>query len=397
MATLGNSIFTLPAGRHHDGGGLYLDVSGTSQKRTWIARIKVNGNETMRKLGQLPGMTLAGARKAHRDLQTDLDRGIDPRPKKAVVQPVATNDPQLLSNIWSAYVGVRKREKAWTPEHATKTDGQMTKHIAALDIWGRLVPGIKRAEFVYACKTIESREVRQRIYRWLRAAVEHAVDTGVIESTQFGTTLPAEISRPAGDKGTLASEMREIEDLRSLLQRSWHYEAALSVRAVHRVCALSGHRIGAVLAARPEHVDIEARSWTVPRASMKVKTTDAKDVVIKPLSPQLLDVLRQAKVRALATDSAWLFPNANGTAAVTHASVEKHVRRLQGDNPRFSPHSWRSAVMTWALENGWHREVAQAALDHARGTESDRHYDRSQLIPDVAKMLTDWANEVAPL
>jgi integrase len=161
------------------------------------------------------------------------------------------------------------------------------------------------------------------------------------------------------------------------------------------VCALSGHRIGAVLAARPDDVNLEEKSWTVPRERMKVKTA-VGDVVIKPLSPQLLEVLKQAKERADAIGSEWLFPSIGGTSAVTHAAVEKHVRKLQGAGPRFTPHAWRSAIMSWALEGGYPREVAQAALDHARGTDSDRAYDRSTLTNEVSKMLTAWAQEVAP-
>jgi integrase len=390
-----NSIFTLPVGNHLFATGLYLRVR-ESGKRVWLARVKVSGKETMLKLGELPAMTLSGAKKAREAAKTDADRGVAVRPAKAEKKQPLLGDPQILSNIWAEYVRVAPGAGIWSAEHAKKTDGQMLKHIAPLPIWGRSVADIKRAEFVAACKTITSAEVRQRIFRWLRGAVEAACDAGTLESSPFGNTLPAEIKRPRSDKGTLASEMRDIEDLRSLLSRSWHSTAALSVRAVHRVCALSGHRIGAVLAARPNDVNLEEKSWTVPRERMKVKTA-VGDVVIKPLSPQLLEVLKQAKERAEATGSDWLFPSVGGTSAVTHAAVEKHVRRLLGESPRFTPHAWRSAVMSWALEGGYPREVAQAALDHARGTDSDRAYDRSTLTSEVSKMLTQWAQEVAPL
>ncbi len=397
MATFNspNSIFTLPVGNHLFATGLYLRVR-ESGKRVWIARVKVDGKETMLKLGELPGMTLSGAKKALEAAKTDADRGVLVRPAKAEKKQLSPGDPKILSNIWAEYVRVAPGAGIWSAEHAKKTDGQMIKHLSNLGIWNRSAATIKRAEFVAACKTIDSLEVRQRIFRWLRAAVEHAVDSGVIESTPFGNTLPAEIKRPRSDKGTLASDMRDIEDLRALLSRSWHSTAALSVRAVHRVCALSGHRIGAVLAARPDDVSLKDKSWTVPRERMKVKTA-VGDVVIKPLSPQLIDVLRQAKERAEAIGSEWLFPSLGGTAAVTHAAVEKHVRKLQCDGPKFSPHSWRSAVMSWAIERGYPREVAQAALDHARGTDSDRAYDRSTLTNEVSKMLTAWAQEVAPV
>jgi len=56
-----NSIFQLPAGRHLDGDGLYLNV-GASGRRSWQLRIKVSGKATMISIGALPAMGLMAAR-----------------------------------------------------------------------------------------------------------------------------------------------------------------------------------------------------------------------------------------------------------------------------------------------------------------------------------------------
>jgi hypothetical protein len=57
-----NSIFSLPVGNHLFSTGLYLRARENG-KRVWLARVKVDSKETMIKLGELPGMTLSGAKK----------------------------------------------------------------------------------------------------------------------------------------------------------------------------------------------------------------------------------------------------------------------------------------------------------------------------------------------
>jgi integrase len=382
-----STIFSLAPGRHRDGEGLFLYVSADGKRRSWQLKVRpANGSETMVSIGVAPSMGLAAARLAARDIRAAARLGQWVRPTKSTA--LISVGGVSLADIVTAYCESSERLGHWTPSHRKKTEGQLIKHLGSSEHWTRPVAAYKRADFVRLCEPIEALEVRQRIYRWMRAAIEAAADAGLVDVNPMGAGLPMSIRRPGSDRGTLKGEIKELAGLRELLARSWHTDAALSVRCVHRVCALSGHRIGAVLQARVEHVDLAANVWTVPRSAMKIQS--GSDVVIGPLPPALADVLRQAVERAQAVRSPWLFPNASASAEVTHEAVEKHLRRLTDGGPRFSPHSWRSALMTWALDAGYPRETAQAALDHARGTDSDRAYDESQLRAQVAEMLSAW-------
>ena len=139
-----------------------------------------------------------------------------------------------------------------------------------------------------------------------------------------------------------------------------------------------------------------ADSFTVPRENMKMRDAlHQGDVVIAPLSPALREVLAQAQARAQAVGSPWLFPNAGLDAPVLNESVIKHVKRQLAPGEVFTPHSWRSKLMTWALDAGHNREVVQAVLDHARGTSSDQAYDQSTLQAQRSALLVEWARVVA--
>ena len=392
MALSSNSIYTLAPGRHHDGRGLYLSVAA-SGRRSWLARVRFAGKETTVKLGDVSSaFGLAQARKAHNVKLADAARGIDPRPAQKE-KPIAvdSDSPTALCKLWYAYSKVCVTSGVWTPEHAVKTTAQIEKHIAPLEIWTKDASTLTRPQFIEAAEAIESLEVRMRVYRWLGACMDNGVDEGVLTTTPFGRSLPKKLVRPKSDRGSLQGEITDLDELRDLLARSWYYDAALSVRAVHRVVALTGHRIGAILQAEPHHFNRTADTFTVPRANMKTDN-DGRDVVIGPLSPPLRDVLVQAQDRALAIESPWLFPNASGADPITHAAVEKHVRRL--DARKFTPHSWRSVLMTWALEQYNDRELAQLLLDHARGTDSDRAYDRSTLPAKRSGALIAWAKVI---
>ena len=392
------TLYGLAAGRHADGADLFLNVSADGKRRSWQLKVRPpKGKETMVSIGAMPSMGLAAARVAARDIQAKVRLGTwIPKPIPAAASPIpAEPTGSTLREVVELYCASAERLGHWTPAHRKKTEGQLIKHLGSSEHWTRPVSAYGRVDFVRLCEPIEALEVRQRIYRWMRAAIEAAADAGLVEINPMGSGIPQIIRRPKADKGTLKGEIKDMAGLRAFLALSWHTDAALSVRCVHRVCALSGHRIGAVLVARVEHVDLDANTWTVPRESMKMK--EGRDVVLGPLSPALAGVLREARDRALAVRSPWLFPNAKGINPITHEAVEKHCRRLTAGGPKFSPHSWRGAIMTWALDAGYPRETAQAALDHARGTDSDRAYDESQLSEQVSKLLLAWARELVPL
>ena len=61
------------------------------------------------------------------------------------------------------------------------------------------------------------------------------------------------------------------------------------------------------------------------------------------------------------------------------------------------PHGFRSAFRTWVSEKtGFPREVAEKALAHVVGDDTERAYDRGDLFEKRAKMMDAWAKFAAP-
>src|SRR5262249_25188955 len=73
-------VRTATAGRHPDGGGLYLQVTpgANGPSRSWIFRYTLRGRERFAGLGPLHTVSLAEARDKARALRRQLLDGIDP-------------------------------------------------------------------------------------------------------------------------------------------------------------------------------------------------------------------------------------------------------------------------------------------------------------------------------
>jgi hypothetical protein len=65
---------------------------------------------------------------------------------------------------------------------------------------------------------------------------------------------------------------------------------------------------------------------------------------------------------------------------------------LRDAAPDADVHGWRSTLSTWATDNGWPMELADASIQHAVGSKVARVYMRSDLLERRAPLLDAWAN-----
>jgi hypothetical protein len=384
------SVTSLPPGRHSLGNSLYLFVGRDGERRTWSVQVtRADRSKTFVSIGQHPAMSYTAARKAAMTALVDaLREPVRPVPAPA---PAAsgegivsvTSTDVTLESLWAAFADLKLVKGKWTQAHHDKTDQRVRAHMGAL--LARPIATLSRAEIVRAC-TLESVETGGRIYRWLRNAVEAGLDAGTVDRTPFGAKAPEVLTVPAADRGTLRGNL-SIQQLRILYQASWDSDATFAVRGLHRALALSGHRIGAARQARAEHLDLVAGIWRMPRNLMKVKGT--RPDVILHMGPSLLALMSEAYRRC--DGKGLLFKSPVTGEAVSEESVEHHLRKLMPAGGKHTPHSWRSSIMTWGVQNGFTREVSMAAIDHVRATGATRSYDESMHTEQVSRLLQNWA------
>ena len=133
--------------------------------------------------------------------------------------------------------------------------------------------------------------------------------------------------------------------------------------------------------------EIQGDLWIVPAERMKPGRTH-----IVPLVPAMTACLGDRE-----GDSEPLFRGVGGGFA-----RQAFLRSaLAGFDPDATPHGMRSTFRSWASEQPFYeRDVAETALSHAVGDQTERAYDRSSRLEKRRVLMQRWADYclgVAPL
>jgi integrase len=155
-------------------------------------------------------------------------------------------------------------------------------------------------------------------------------------------------------------------------------------------------RSSEALGAQWSEIDWEACTWVLPGGRMKA----AREHVV-PLSEAAMAVL--ANIRELSS-SPLIFPGARKSAPMAGKAFERLLQRM---GRSVTTHGFRSSFRDWAGDKTeFAREVAEAALAHAVGDETERAYRRGSALEKRRALMEAWAafvmgaepgNNVVPL
>jgi integrase len=150
---------------------------------------------------------------------------------------------------------------------------------------------------------------------------------------------------------------------------------------------LTAARSGETLGAKWSEIDKGAKVWTVPTSRMK----GGREHRV-PLSGRVLAILDEAE--KLKT-SEFIFPGQRPNRPLSGMAFEMLLRRMKIENA--TAHGFRSSFRGWAGETTtFPREVAEAALAHAVGDETERAYRRGDALEKRRKLMDAWASFSTP-
>jgi integrase len=150
--------------------------------------------------------------------------------------------------------------------------------------------------------------------------------------------------------------------------REQHTLAALALE----FAILTAARSGEVLGARWDEIDLEHRIWTVPAARMK-----GGCIHRVALSGWALAILRQLDT---ARTSEFVFPGQQPGKPLSNMAMGRMLRRM--DARDVTVHGFRSSFRDWCGEvSTFPREVAEAALAHVAGDQTERAYPSARAFP----------------
>jgi integrase len=369
-------------GLHHDGGGLYLQVSigaGGVVNRSWILRFMLDGRSRKMGLGTVALVGLAEAREralaARRAARIDHVDPIEARLAERAERRAAAARTMTFQEAAEAYI--KAHESSWSnARHRKQWPETMQAYcypvLGSLSVAAIDTPLIMRVlRPLWTEKQETGARVRARTERVLNWAAAQGFRSGdnparwrghlenLLPKRNKARTVRHHTALPYRDLPKFLSELRQRK--------------SIAARALE-FTILTAARTSETLGATWDEIDFGAQTWTLSKSRMK-----AAEEHRVPLSAAALAILS-----ALPRKSKLVFDGSRAPKGM--AKVLLRMGRTE------TVHGFRATFKTWASEQtAFSPDVVEAALAHAIGNKVERSYNRGQLLEKRRRLMDAWA------
>ena len=369
-------------GRYADGDNLVLQV-GPNGNKSWLFAYMLNGRSRAMGLGSAKLLSLQEARDKAFTLRRRLKlEGIDPieERKAARARPIVPTFA-VFADEW-----ITAQEPGWrNDKHKAQWRSSLATY--AYPVIGDLPVDVistdhvmKIVQPIWAKKSETADRVRTRIAQILDAAKARKLRTGDNPAQWRGGLkhlLPAQAkvkrvkhhgSLPVAEIPALMVELRERN--------------SVSAKALE-FCILTASRTAEVTGATWAEFDLSEAVWTIPEG----RTKQGREQRV-PLSNRAVEILRSLPREA---DNPHVFVGSRYRKGLSDMAMLELLRGMRGRGVTVHGTA-RSGFRTWADDVGHPRELAEVALGHKVGDETEQAYARSDMFERRRLMMKDWAN-----
>jgi len=368
------------AGRHSDGGGLYLSISPDGRRR-WVFMYVRQGKQREAGLGSAfkGGVSLKDARAKAAEGRALIKAGVDPIAEWNKPAPEAVPTFGAMADEYiEAHRGSWRNEK-----HVAQWTMTLTTYCEAI----RKTP-------VNEVDTDAVLSVLKPV--WGRAPETASRLRGRIEAVLDAAKAKGHIGRNEANPAQWRGHLDKLLPKRPKLTRGHH--AAMPYADVPRFmaelrqreataarglefCILTATRTAEAMEARWSEIDLDAKIWTLPAE----RTKAGREHRI-PLSERAVAILREM---AKGKSAEFVFPGQKPNRPLSNMAFEMLLRRAKSE---FTAHGFRSSFRDWAgNETSFARELAEAGLAHAVGDQTERAYRRSDALARRRELMDAWA------
>jgi integrase len=361
-----------PAGKKlGDGDGLWFVVTAPERGK-WVLRYQVAYKSRELGLGGYPLVTIPKARAAALEARRLVHSGVDPIDEKHKTAIIIPTFGKFAESV------VEAQTEGTSAGHARQFANSLAAYAAS--IADKPVNAIT-TEHVLAVlapiwheKAETARRVRNRIERVLDAAKAKGLRNG---------------DNPAALKGNLAHLLGKQQKRGDLHHAALDYSAVpgfvakLRERGDTRAMALefiilTAVRLSEAIDAKWSEIDLDGRLWTIPADRMKA----GKEHRV-PLSDRACQILAAMQIERRG-------------ARVFNISVRTIQNLVAAMDEKATTHGMRSAFRDWCGDVAHApREIAEEALAHAIGSQTERAYRRGDALDQRRALMDAWASYVA--
>jgi integrase len=376
--------------------GLVLRVTPSGTK-TWalVYRRKSDGKKgrvTIGTFGDCLGQfTLKTARDRAVTLRSEIIAGRDPGLEAATIRKAET-----VSELLDAYLANHPKPTAlWTIESGRKFEKDVKPLIGHIKL-----PDLNRQHIRAVLKRVADRNAKATVNRTL-AAVRRALSWAVQEDLLLvnpAAGIVTNITETPKDRALSQDEIRLF------WQGLDDAPMGLKSRLALRLVLLTGQRPGEVCGILKSELDLDAKTWTLPKG----RTKNGKPHAV-PLHPLTIELLQEAI--ALDPSAPFLFCTKGRTGnsiakvkamdghALSHAMRDSLAALALADNPA-TPHDLRRTAATHMARFGITDHVVGKVLNHGtelRRTITARVYITHDFLTEKKVALDAWGNEIERL
>jgi integrase len=406
-----------------DGEGLYLRVRPKDAPKVWFFRYTLDGKTKKIQIGTYPAMTLLQARETKADLLKLTKQGKDPAAIRAedaakleaekihLSSRLTVND---LFDRWLATDLIRRKDKGAEVARMFKKD--------VLPTLGSLyVEDVRKGHITGITDALLKRDVPRMakvVFSQVRQMFRFAVDREIIEFDPAASIRKSKIGGKDVERDRVLSE----EEVKAVYRQIPNAGVLDTTQLAVWICLATCCRIGELVSALVDDVDLEARTWRIPADNSKngkphtiqlsdfaitqfkslIESADRKQQQWHEKKEKQRELLKGLKGEASVIEAnetttpekRYLFPNDDYSDHISTKTITKQLgdRQRAGKLPlkrrakssyaealvlkggKWTPHDLRRTGATMMVMLGVLPEVAERCLNHTEQNKVKRTY-----------------------
>lgn len=374
-------------GRHSDGGGLYLNISSNGTKSWLFMWTPKGGKRREMGLGGYPAVSLGKARTRAAECRTMIADGKDPiverdRDSAPTFEKAAENYVAAHQSEFGNAKHLYQWQMSLSVQRDTKTN-ELLETGYCLTLRGKPVDKIDTEHVLEVLKPIWKKipetaaRLRGRIERILDAERALGHRTGENPARWRGhldELLNKRVKLPNGHHP--AMPFRDVPAFVAELRE----RTAVAARALE-FTILTASRSGEALGSRFDEVATDGKLWTVPKERMKM----GKEHEV-PLCDRAREIVDEMRTTATGP---YIFPSADPQKPLSNMAMLMLLRRMGHDG--LTVHGFRSSFRDWCGDaTSFPREIAEHALAHQVGDDTEQAYRRATALAKRRKLMGAW-------